>query len=233
MIISLHLPKTAGTSFGRSLEDFFGDALLHDYQDLPINTPVYQRNLNALKAGAANGVREFGPIRCIHGHFLPLKYLLLGCKTKVRFVTWMRDPVERLVSHYWYWKRSFDPHCAPPLHRMVIEEDWSLERFCLSAELKNFYSQFLWGFPLEMFDFIGIVANYSEDFDYFSRHFLGTRLPVLQENVGEHATDRTHHANDPGFRKSVEKHHQKDMALYRRSLELRLASRGKGCPGVE
>ncbi len=31
----------------------------------------------------------------------------------------------------------------------MVEEEWTLERFCLEPELKNLYSQFLWGFPLK------------------------------------------------------------------------------------
>ena len=149
------------TSFYKSLEQQFGDYLLKDYSDLPINTPVFKRKMTALHNCILNGVRSHNAVECIHGHFLPLKYLLLGSKKKVKFITWMRDPVERLASHYHFWKRSDDSDNAPALHRRIIEEGWSFERFCFSNELRNLYSQFLWGFPFNRFDFVGITKDMS------------------------------------------------------------------------
>src|SRR4030065_365461 len=104
----------------------FGPKLLKDYDDLPINTPQYERNKAALLASLHNGEADkFAGVECIHGHFLPLKYLLLSVKRELKFITWMRDPVERILSHFFYWKRNYDSATAPILHRKVIEEDWS------------------------------------------------------------------------------------------------------------
>lgn len=108
MIISLHLPKTAGTSFASTLEQHFEKEFLKDSADLPMNTPQYERNKAALQASLCNAESDFSGIECIHGHFLPIKYLLLANKRKMTFVTWMRNPVERVLSHYFYWKRSSD-----------------------------------------------------------------------------------------------------------------------------
>jgi hypothetical protein len=221
MIISLHLPKTAGTSFAKSLKAHFGSGLLRDYADLPINTPVYERNLNALRACIENGEKNFSNVRCIHGHFLPLKYLLLSTKADTTFITWMRDPVERLASHYWFWLKTYKADTAPELQRRVIEEQWSLERFCLGSELQNFYWQFLWGFSLERFGFIGIVENYEEELGYFAETFLGARLPIYRKNLGDVKTERTTHIRDKGFREAIERHHSIDVELYQRALEMR------------
>jgi hypothetical protein len=153
MTVSLHLPKTAGSSFGTSLEKHFGAAFMGDYADRPINTPVLERNLSALQTAIANAERSFGHVACIHGHFLPVKYLLLATRRDIRFVAWLRHPVKRLLSHYHYWRRNYSPAAAPALHRKVVEEDWSIERFCLGPELRDIYQQFLWGFPPRQFRF--------------------------------------------------------------------------------
>jgi hypothetical protein len=225
MIVSLHLPKTAGTSFAKSLKAHFGDGLLKDYADRPINTPPYDRNVHALRASIENGEKAFTGTRCIHGHFLPLKYLLLSVRMQITFVTWMRDPVERLASHYWFWLKAYNPASAPSLQRKMVEEKWSLERFCLGPELQNFYSQFLWGFSLERFDFIGIVENYDDDFDYFTEKFIGVRVRSYRKNVGSGATQRTAHIPDKDFRDAIERHHSRDMELYERALDLRRTGR--------
>jgi hypothetical protein len=225
MIISLHLPKTAGSSFRFALATHFGRALLLDYADPPImSVPAYERNRGALKASIRNGNRGRPGIECIHGHFLPLKYLLLGARQEVTFITWMRHPVERMVSHYRYWRRIYDPRKAQGLQQTVVEQAWSLERFCLGPELRNFYAQFLWGFPLEQFAFVGITEFYEEDLAYFSREYLGTTLDLHRENVGHRAGTR--YEIDPGLRAQVERHHDWDMELYERALGKRLKRLG-------
>jgi len=121
LLVSVHLPKTAGTSFAASLEEIYGSKLLRDYSDIPINTPAYERNKMALQAGICNAEKDFRDVECIHGHFLPVKYLLFSDKRQTTFVTWMRNPVERVLSHYLFWKKTFDPKTAAPLHRKTID----------------------------------------------------------------------------------------------------------------
>lgn len=220
MIISVHIPKTAGTSFAKALEAHFGSGLLQDYADLPTNTPQYERNRAALLASVHNAESAHSTgVACIHGHFLPLKYLLLSVKKDLRFITWMRDPVERVLSHFYYLKSFYDPPTAPDLHRKMIEEDWSVERFCLSPELRNLYGQFLWGFPLEYFDFIGITEFYNEDLSYFSRQYLNTDLEPHRENLGKN--EGGSYQIEASFRAKLEQFHAYDFELYRTALVMR------------
>jgi len=233
VLISLHLPKTAGTSFLGLLEAVYGDELLRDYRDRPINRSVAARRLRAL----AGCLRHAAPpprvqaARCIHGHFLPLKYALLPAREGRHFVVWLRDPVERLASHYHYWYRSYNPLDAGRLHRQVVEERWTLERFCLGPELRNIYSAFLWGFPLSRFDFVGITEHYAEDVRHFSEHFLaGAQPPVAPQNVNANQDhghgSRGPYIEDEAFRAEVEAWHARDMALYREALAMRAARNG-------
>ena len=100
MLISVHLPKTAGSSFVSALEHYFGEHLLKDYADLPMNRSTPRRNFsavrNALVLPGKGAVSS--DIRCIHGHYMPVKYRLVRPKTPKVYVTWMRDPVERSIG---------------------------------------------------------------------------------------------------------------------------------------
>ncbi len=224
MLVSVHLPKTAGTSFLRTLEEHFGHRLRKDYDDRPINRSSLARNSRALYQCAANSLGAAGleGVECIHGHFLPLKYRLLRVPGDKQFVTWMREPVARLVSHYHYWKRSFDPLESAALHRRVVEEDWSLERFCLGPELRNVYSKFLWGFPLARFSFIGITEHYEADISYFCREFLKETATPVRENISPPG-EKDALLEDVEFCARVESHHSADVALYRQALAARSA----------
>lgn len=220
MIISLHLPKTAGTSFGAALQRHFGDGLRRDYDDLPLNTPVAERQAAALRACLAQA--DAPAATCVHGHFLPVKYLLGAQHAGARFVSWMRHPVDRLLSHYFFWRKHAPPSPRHAVHHRMHAEDWSLERFCLAPELRDVYTQFLWAFPLEYFEFIGITEHYEDDFAHFSRTYLDGAVAPPRLNVGERGKDGAYRI-DPALRARIEEFHARDMALYQRALQLREA----------
>lgn len=220
MLVSLHLPKTAGTSFGAALEGHFGARLRRDYGDLPLNTPADTRNASALHAALALDDGGLQDVACIHGHFLPVKYLLQAGRRDVRFVTWMRHPVDRMVSHYRFWRRHPPPSPAYALHWRMHAEDWSLETFCLAPDLRDVYTQFLWAFPLETFDFIGITEHYEADFARFSRRYLDGAAQPARLNVGNTGADDAVQP-DAALRQRIERFHARDMALYARALALR------------
>ncbi|MFZ4462640.1 MAG: hypothetical protein ACOYN5_02260 [Bacteroidales bacterium] len=218
MIISVHLPKTAGSSFKASLDQHFGQKLMLDYADFPINIPILQRNRNVLISSLNNAERNFDEIECIHGHFMPMKYLLLNSKQPLTFVIWMRHPVERIISHYYFWQRYYQPE-APPLHKRIVEEKWTLEKFCLSDEMRDLYHQFLWGFPLHNFDFIGITEHYEDDFRYFANKYLHKKVASFKENINENRNEN--YTLNSSFRKQIESFHEIDMELYHSALKLR------------
>mgnify|MGYP002737989498 CR=1 FL=1 len=219
LLVSTHLPKTAGVSFFSALKQHFPSGLRRDYEDVPINTPLRERITAAFRHGAASVGEEFAGVRCIHGHFLPVKYLPMATmRGNVEFITWMRNPVDRLVSHYRYWKRNFDPGKSQAFHRQVVEEDWSLEKFCLSPRMRNLYGQFLYAFPLEYFRFIGITEHYEEDLAAFSQHYFGGPAVAERLNVAP-SGDRAR--IDPGLVRDIEQFHADDMALYERALAFR------------
>ena len=224
MLISVHMPKTAGLSFRASLEAHFGDRFRHDYQDYPLAQPVAVRREQAQQAGLAARAAVFEGIDCVHGHFLPLKYLQLAKTLPCTFVTWLREPVARLVSHYYYWQRAYDPASGltSALHRRVIEEKWSLEQFCLAPQLRNVYSEFLWGFPPERLDFIGITEFFEEDLRYFSQNILGNNMqPQTLNRGGLCGSGGSAASVCAADRVQIEAVHMLDVELYRFAVGLR------------
>lgn len=224
MLISVHMPKTGGLSFRSALEEHFAGGFRHDYEDYPLAEAVTVRREQARAWGEAARPAEYADVSCIHGHFLALKYLGLAEAIPCTFVTWMREPLARLVSHYDYWQRTYDQ--ASPmtstLHRRVIEEKWTLQAFCLSPELRNVYTEFLWGFPLERLDFIGITEFYDEDLRYFSTHLLGNRMQSRSLNRRmDHGQGGIDTLLDGEAVAQIRKYHAADLALYTQALLLR------------
>ena len=220
------MPKTAGLSFRASLEEHFGPTFSADYRDYPLAQSPQSRRLRAQEHSDGGRPSDFGGIECIHGHFLPLKYHFLANDRKCRFVTWLRDPVARLVSHYDYWLAAYDPGAdsTSALHATVVEEGWTLEQFCLAPELRNIYTEFLWGFSRERLDFVGITEHFAEDLRYFSTVFLGNNLQPRHVNMGSgHDGGEGKARLAPEIDEQVRRYHAADVALYRWALQLREA----------
>jgi len=226
MIISVHLAKTAGTSFGNLLEAHFGDRLLRDNADKPMNRPPHERLARAVLDNLRFPFRgiDYKRTDCIHGHFLPAKYHVLALIRQARFITWMRDPVERLVSHYHFVKRRVPDDKVYGIAQRIVDEDWSLERMCLGPELRNYYSRFFRGFPFRRFEFIGITEHFESDLADFASRFLGRPLEPVRENANPQR-GKAGYEIDPALRRRIEVFHASDVALYREALsrrELRL-----------
>jgi hypothetical protein len=214
LVVSVHLPKTAGTSFGVALRQAYGAGYLEDYGDLPMQHAPWARQWRALRA-ALRGVRGIpDPVRCIHGHFLAVKYRPVACRQKVLYITWLRDPVERLASHYHFWRRDYagnDPR--QPLRNRMLREDWSFERFALGPELRDVYSRYLWHFDPRRFDFIGITEHYERDLTRFAQGHLGRGFRMEAALVNPERGEGGY-GIPQGLRNRIEAHHARDVALY-------------------
>lgn len=225
MIISLHTPKAAGTSFKSILKSFYESSYIEDYRDYPINSTIQKSKLKAIKFYFEFLLFKYDQykkqnIKCIHGHFLPYKYSILLENKEALFITWLRDPVERLYSHYFYWIKTYDKSKSFGLHKRVIEENWDLETFCFSKEMRNVYSKLLWKFPIQNFHFVGITEYFEADFLYFANQFLGidpNDIPKL--NINSNSTRDASLSED--LIKKLKKINDKDYAIYETALAMR------------
>ena len=119
LILSVHIPKTGGTSFRTVLKNVYGSGYLEDYEWLE-QRPEWMKTRFAGMSG--EDIRNaLSGIRCIHGHYAPQKYTLLRevPGVDVRFVTWLRDPVERAVSMYHYMRTLNTPRAQQDDVRFV------------------------------------------------------------------------------------------------------------------
>jgi len=218
------MPKTGGTSFRKSLEQHFDGKLLFDYDDLPLHKTHEQRMSDVrafqkrLLTDSDGSVIPEGT-SCIYGHFLALKYKQLLNRRNVQFVTWLREPAERLASHYHHWVRNCGD-ASPDFVKKIVKENWSLAQFCMAPEMRNTQSLFLQGFSLSDFAFVGITAHYHSDFAYFSKKYLGKkqwRMPQLNVNRTKKATYFT----DKDLLAEIRQFHDLDYTLYQEAVKMR------------
>ena len=206
LIVSIHVPKTGGETFRDILEELTEGHLQRDYGDRPL-APMSVRQ--RLRLATARPHLEPGT-RAVHGHFIATKYWRRY--PDARYMAWFREPVERLASHYYYWKRKPDrknPTCA-----RLIEEDLSLEAFAALPEMRDVQARFLGEVPPERLAFVGITERYDESIDLFRRAFY-PELPASAERTNanpERGGD--HYDLDPSVRATIAGLNSADVTLY-------------------
>ena len=111
MHLAVHIPKTAGTSFREVIQKLYKDDICYDYTD-NYNLSDYVKPSMKMKMQRKWHYRKFrqklkDTDKCIYGHFRVSKYQSLDNLNEVTF--FLREPTERLISHYYYWKKNPDP----------------------------------------------------------------------------------------------------------------------------
>ena len=201
MVISVHVPKSAGTSFRGVLEEVCGARIWYNYGT------IFSRE-QALPGLVPPGTTF------IHGHFLADAFDELFPNR--RLVTWVRHPVERLVSNYHHFLRSPDMRddCCRALH----EHGLSLREFADLDWMQNETSRYLANKPVEDFDFIGISERFDESVEVFCDAFgfrSATRSP--RENINpERSSER--YALSPGDLEHLLERNAADLEWYQRAL---------------
>jgi hypothetical protein len=206
LIVSIHVPKTGGETFRDILEELTDGHLQRDYGDRPL-APLTLRQ--RVKLATSRPHLEPGT-RAVHGHFIATKYWRRY--PDARYMAWLREPVERLASHYHYWKRK--PDMKNATCRRLIDEDLSMEAFAALPEMRDVQARFLGELPVSKLAFVGLIERYDESMELFRRSFYPD-LPVAaeQQNVNpERSGDR--YELDPAIRAAIADLNATDMRLH-------------------
>lgn len=170
-IIYLHIPKTAGTSFRKSAEQYFGpEQVLNDYGEdssttsEDIRSAIYdEKNIEKLRQAGAK-------YRFLTGHFTLAKYREIFPDSPV--VTFFRDPVQRVISEYVHFVTHYN-------------FEGSLRDFYTRPQLQNRqWFSMSYSSPDEI-DFFGLTEDYQKSLKMINRRF-GTNFPMVKLNVGRH-----------------------------------------------
>nr|WP_294518782.1 hypothetical protein [uncultured Rhodopila sp.] len=159
-LLSVHVPKAAGTSFLSALHDAFGpENVLKEYADDPVDpsSPIWAYP----DWFRRNRPRTLGGFKVVHGHFSIQKFDLIPSAIRV---VMLREPVENLVSIYCFWKTSFEtPMRSHALYELAKRERLSLLELAEIPRLRRLMSEtFLGGFDMTRFDVIGAHERRTE-----------------------------------------------------------------------
>ncbi len=215
MLISVHVPKTGGTTFFTHLRELYGARVMwHNNDWVEIDTPEAierrRRHRTELIGDPHAFARRFD---ALHGHFSARAYY--GLFPGAHLITFVRDPFQHAVSCYEFAVRSESlPH---PGHHAFKARNMSI--FDLIELYPDHQSMYFAGVPLDEFALVGISERYDESLVAFER-LAGVTVP----DRGARANANPQRAGD-GYaisldvRRAVERHRAGDIELYRQAVE--------------
>jgi hypothetical protein len=163
-MISMHLPKVAGSSFRGFLSEIYGQSLRCMYS-VEETAP---RFLGSIELDET--------VQCLHGHFQADAYdnKLPGAVK----ITWLRDPIERVVSSYFQYQRHPDSANKLDSHGKRLTLGCSLMDFARDEDMIRQVRWYFNAVPLDNFFFIGISEEFSSSLRLLC-DLLGVEMPIV------------------------------------------------------
>lgn len=201
MLLSVHIPKTGGVSFRNILKAHYAGGFAQCYWEI---------------TDAWGHVHAEVPpaTECLHGHYVVDEFAAKF--PDARCVTWVRDPVERVISSYHH--RLRDPDLRNPVTRRLVEEHLSLADFVELPSVQNEMAWFLGTKPPAAFDFVGITERFDHSLATFCHRF-GLPPQAARHDNSNPTRLGPRYAIDPALRRHILALNARDDEIYRHVLE--------------
>ena len=183
----LHMPKCAGSSILNLLESSFPNRVERSYNSY-FRMPLLERTKIIAEVLENPVAVASGTI--VYGHFLPIKHLGKMLDQSLKLTTILRDPLERMRSHYIYWNAGIFEHY---LWQKMKTLNWSFNEFAFCPEMQNFYSQYSVHVPIERYNYIGLYENLDVS---VRQCFTTLNLHLPIDAVLPHTNASLKHAHD-------------------------------------
>ncbi len=207
-IISVHVPKTAGTTFKKVLQKVYAEEEI--FFDYPHRGPIRNRML----------AKDSADVRVIHGHFPANKYDVKF--PKAQKIIWLRNPIIRLISHYFFWKSW----------QVLISDEGDFEAsnlniidFAERPEMQNSLAEnYLKNQSLTDFYFVGLQEFFQEDVTQLSQMLNWPEAEFEMKNKNPYPEYDALLKELLSQTKVIDKItalNKKDLELYQQALSLR------------
>jgi Sulfotransferase family len=242
LCVFIHIPKTAGSSLTAEL-DRLRPPYLNIHRRYSTEEPITfssieQEIANAIASGA------MAEASSCSGHFNHAQAEpIRTARPDARFVSFLRDPVARVISDYRYARTP-----AHPTYRTFIDRFPRIEDYVAAKQTQNKMARFLLPVALtEAADietfvstnlaFVGVLELYPMSFNILSRLLGAAAMPVEHQRKTEPTAENLVD-DSPDLRRLILQHNARDQLLYdivRRKLvavqdewrDMRLCESGK------
>lgn len=198
-IISVHFPKAGGTSLKIQFENIFKNQIVFEYDNDPLIT-----------SGTSESMFPDDK-KMVHGHFSARRH----ASTEAYRLTFVRHPVDNLISIYFFWKSLATPH--HDLHARFLRENPSILEFARFPGIRQLMSEtYFGGFDMRRFDFIGFHETRTDDIARLARE-LGLPLSAdVHANATAEHDGRFDMEQNASLRLSLTDILAEDVAFYER-----------------
>ena len=200
MLLSVHIPKTAGVSFRKMLAQIYGPGFVLYYWEI---TDAWGRVCAEIPPDAT----------CVHGHFEA--HLLADKFPDATLITWVRDPVERVASSYYFRLRN--PDWKHPVCIELHEKKLSLVEFARLELVRNEMTLFMGKRKPADFAFIGVVEKLEASMARFFQRFDLPPVSIPNENTNPERRS-TSYGISAAERQQILELNQEDWNLYQTCL---------------
>lgn len=225
MFISIHIPKTAGTSLGYIFDYSSGRRVFWDYDP----TYKFARDVQPEIEEHIEFIKSY--FSFIHGHFHYAKYSNL--LTDEKFITCIRHPVDRVVSQYYHIAYEGNPDDW----RVALIREGKMNVVDFARSDKNISAamfRHLQGRDIEHYDHVFITERLHESLVMFSKKY-DFRILAAQQKLNDGMVRKVN-AEDkfPGVSQVTDAERSQvfnvcleDVDLYQRGVEAFTKEKGK------
>lgn len=216
-LLSLHVPKTGGTSFRSTLKTIYGEASV---ARLDVNM---RGQVEIDQQAIAPGATILHPV--LHGHVKWNQWQeLFQASPRTTVITWLRDPVARVTSQYSYLVEVLERELDEPGKGLNILSKLmkTFPEFIRNPEVRNIQSQYFTPIILDRFvDFVGVLEHREADLAKLAQRLSWPDHPTdFQHNKTARLIEPT-----PSEIDLIRACNDEDVRLYEQVLEWRDAGR--------
>lgn len=210
LILSVHIPKTGGTSFAEVLRHAYGRRVAFAYGPHHAHTHPLLRELGKkVDRSVVARLAEEG-VRVVHGHF-SASVFADAVPDPSRYWIWLREPVERTISHFQFFK---DKHAARgALGTQVAAGTLPLTAFSAHPAIRNLQARHVGPFAVSDFGFVGLTEHMAAGLRQLGLSAPVGRTPTANVNRDKPEFDRQ-------TRAAIAAENITDVAVYSEGLRI-------------
>lgn len=182
MFISIHIPKTAGTTIGYILDYGTKRRIYFDYSEIYDEKELI-KDIELVKNHKPFLENKFD---VIHGHFRYSKYS--GLFPDAKFITCLREPVARTISQFYHVIQEANTGFT---HYQKIMEGMDIIEFAKLPNIVHAQQLFCAGRELSEYDFIFISEDLPNSIYKFQKKFSFERNDPYMMLTGEASIPNT------------------------------------------
>lgn len=209
-IISLHILKTGGMSFLEILKDQYGKDSVYRY------TERYTRLRHIRRKIVLNTFPR--KTKVLHGHLVYRNVEHLVRKHQSKVIVWFRNPVERVISRYYFLMKNIEKN---PRHSRRELKILSLLEYANRPGQMNEQSRFVDGIDLDQLFFFGFLETFNDDLQVLAEKLQWQSLNSYHNNSNVNYKSRFMDEVSDETRNEIRALNTLDVELYNHAWKMK------------